>query len=237
MKTLSPVWFLKDPIDLEEKYYILLDFLKSVSQEIKKNNFHSPLRTVLSLSKELDHFYQYKTLENFLDENLSEEDLDLLDAYANGYFSDDEINEIDEIIKNSLRVLKKYAESGLKLLRNLEEQIKIHSLEVVTDNKKNGMVIFRSTTSNEIFTYWWNKTEIRLGEEVKKGIMMKPIYIPHDHYSMSYEFIMCEILVAAGVDSMEKFPCIIIEISETFNQSSEIFKIAKEKFLREIDPD
>jgi hypothetical protein len=237
MKTLSPVWFLKDPIDQEEKYYILLDFLKSVSKEIKKDNFHSPLRTVLSLSKELDHFYQYRTLENFLDENLSEEDLDLLDSYVNGYFSDDEINEIDEIIKNSLRVLGKYAESGLKLLRNLEEQIKIRSLEIVTDNKKNGIVIFRSMASDEIFTYWWNKTEIRIGEETKKGVMMKPIYIPHNHYSMSYEFIMCEILVAAGVDSMEKFPCIIIEISETFNQSSEIFKIAKEKFLREIDPD
>jgi len=41
---------------------------------------------------------------------------------------------MDEIIKNYLRVLGKYAESGLKLLRNLEEQIKIHSLEVVTDN-------------------------------------------------------------------------------------------------------
>ena len=237
MKNLSPVWFLKDPVDVEEKYYILLDFLKSVSQEIKNDNFYSPLRTVLSLSKELDHFYKYKTLENFLDERLSEEDLDLVDSYINGYFSDEEIDEIDEIIKNSLRVLGKYAETGLKLLRNLEDQIKIYNLEILTDNKEAGMVIFRSMTSDEIFTYWWKKTEIKIGDESKKGVMLKSIYIPHNYYSMSYEFIMCEILVAAGVESMEKFPCVIIEISETFNQSSEIFKIAKEKFLREIDPD
>lgn len=237
MKNLSPVWFLKSPTDVEEKYYILLDFLKSVNQEIKNDNFYVPFRAVLSLSKELEHFFKYKTIENFLDDRLSEEDLDLLDAYTNGYFADDEIDEIDEILKNSLRVLAKYAETGLKLLRNLENQIKIYNLEIQTDTNENGMVIFRSMTSNEIFTYWWKKTEIKIGEEVKKGVMMKSIYIPHNYYSMSYEFIMCEILVAAGVDTMEKFPCVIIEISETFTQSSEIFKIAKEKFLREIDPD
>jgi hypothetical protein len=237
MKILSPVWFLKSPIDVEEKYYILLDFLKSVNKEIKNNNFYVPFRAVLSLSKELEHFLKYKTLDNFLDERLTEDDLDLLDSYINGYFDDNEIDEIDEILKNSLRVLAKYADTGLKLLRNLEGQIKIYNLEIQTDTKENGMVIFRSMTSNEIFTYWWKKTEIRIGEEIKKGILLKSIYIPHNYYSMSYEFIMCEILVAAGIESMEKFPCVIIEISETFNQSSEIFKIAKEKFLREIDPD
>jgi heme oxygenase len=99
MKNLSPVWFLKDPIDVEEKHYILLDFLKSVDQEIKKNNFYFPLKTVSSLSKELDHFYKYKTLENFLDRRLSDDDFDLLDSYFNGYFSDEEIKEIDDIIR------------------------------------------------------------------------------------------------------------------------------------------
>jgi hypothetical protein len=237
MKNLSPVWFLKDPIDVEEKHYILLDFLKSVDQEIKKNNFYFPLKTVSSLSKELDHFYKYKTLENFLDRRLSEDDFDLLDSYFNGYFSDEEIKEIDDIIKNSLQVLGKYAETGLNLLRNLENRIKIYNLGVLSKNKESGMAIFRSMVSDQIFTYWWGKTEIKMGNESKKGVIMKSIYIPHNYYSMSYEFIMCEILVAAGMGSMEKFPCVIIEISETFDQSSEIFKIAKEKFLREIDPD
>jgi len=52
---------------------------------------------------------------------------------------------------------------------------------------------------------------------------------------MSYEFIMHETMVSMGLKNGGKIPCTIIEISEDFNQNSEIFKIAKEKFIQEID--
>jgi hypothetical protein len=38
-----------------------------------------------------------------------------------------------------------------------------------------------------------------------------------------------------GIREGGKIPCTIIEISEDFDQNSEIFKIAKEKFIQEID--
>jgi hypothetical protein len=54
---------------------------------------------------------------------------------------------------------------------------------------------------------------------------------------MSYEFILHETLVSMGIQDGTNFPCTIIEISEDFDKSSEIFKIAKERFIQEIDPD
>jgi len=52
---------------------------------------------------------------------------------------------------------------------------------------------------------------------------------------MSYEFIMHETMVSMGIKEGGRIPCTIIEISEDFNQNSEIFKIAKEKFIQEIE--
>ena len=52
---------------------------------------------------------------------------------------------------------------------------------------------------------------------------------------MSYEFIVHETLDSMGIRNGSKFPCTIIEISEDFDLNSEIFKIAKEKFIKEID--
>jgi len=38
-----------------------------------------------------------------------------------------------------------------------------------------------------------------------------------------------------GIRNGSKYTCTIIEISEDFDLNSEIFKIAKEKFIQEID--
>ena len=76
---------------------------------------------------------------------------------------------------------------------------------------------------------------MRIGDQTKSGIILKTIYIPNSYYSMSYEFIMHETMVSMGLRDGKKFPCTIIEISEDFNQNSEIFKIAKDKFIQEID--
>jgi hypothetical protein len=52
---------------------------------------------------------------------------------------------------------------------------------------------------------------------------------------MSYEFILHECLDSIGIRNGSELPCTIIEISEDFNQNSEIFKIAKDKFIQELE--
>ena len=53
MKNLSPIWFLKSPIDVEHKHYILLDFLPSVSSEIRDKKIYSPVKRIFNIIKEL----------------------------------------------------------------------------------------------------------------------------------------------------------------------------------------
>ena len=233
MKRLSPVWFLRSPIDVEHKYYILLDFLQSVNLEIKSNKVYSPIKRIFSIIKELEHFKRSGSI--FISDYslLDEEDQGILKRFPEILIEEEK--ELDQIIQNSLRVLYKYADLGVNLWKKIEGSIKMFNLEVPESQKDSGITIFRNMSTDEVFSYWWKKTEMRIGEDVKKGIVLKKVPILNSRYSMSYEFIVHETLDSMGIRNGSKFPCTIIEISEDFDLNSEIFKIAKEKFIKEID--
>ncbi len=38
MKSLHPYWFLQSPVDMEHKYYVLMDFLQSVESDLDQKN-------------------------------------------------------------------------------------------------------------------------------------------------------------------------------------------------------
>lgn len=236
MKKLSPVWFLQSPIDVEHKYYILLDFLQSVNLEIQNNRVYFPIKRIFSLIKELDHFRRSGSLLISDYSLIGEEDLEILEKFPLNLTEEEEF-EIDQIIKNSMRILYKYADLGVNLWKKLEGRIKMFNLEVPEIQSDSGITIFRNMSTDEVFSYWWKKTEMRMGEETKRGIMLKKVPILNSRYSMSYEFIVHETLDSMGIRNGSKFPCTIIEISEDFDLNSEIFKIAKEKFIKEIDPE
>ena len=237
MKNISQIWFLKSPIDAEHKYYILLDFLKSINEEIKKNNVYSPTKKIFSMIKDLDYFHKNWTMAGHKELFISEEDEGILSFYRTNKMSEGEEEEVRLILENSLKVLYKYADLGINLWEQMEGRIKMYNLEVPESSQESGITIFRNMSTNEVFPYWWKKTGIKIGEEVRRGVVLKGISIINSKYSMSYEFILHETLVSMGIQDGTKFPCTIIEISEDFDKSSEIFKIAKEKFIQEIDPD
>lgn len=236
MKRLSPVWFLQSPIDVEHKYYILLDFLQSVNLEIQNNRVYFPIKRIFSLIKELEHFNQSGSILVTDYSLIGEEDLEILENFPMK-LSIEEQKEVDQVLKNSLRILYKYADIGTNLWKKLEGRIKMFNLEIPETEKDSGITIFRNMSTDEVFSYWWKKTEMKIGEDTKKGIMLKKVPILNKRYSMSYEFIVHETLDSMGIRNGSKFPCTIIEISEDFDLNSEIFKIAKEKFIKEIDPE
>ena len=230
MKDLSPIWFLESPIDTEHKYYILLDFLQSASREIRDNKIYSPLKKIFSLIEDLESFWRSRTIPQ-IDSRLNEEERRIF----SGPFTQEETKEVASIVKSSLQILYKYADMGSNLWKNLEERIKIYSLKDSEELRTKGITIFRNMYTNRILAYWWKKTEIQIEGRTKKGIILKKVSLLNDYFSMSYEFILHEILVQLEIKEGSSFSCTVIEISEDFDQSSEIFKIAKEKFIKEIE--
>ena len=114
MKNLSPVWFLKSPIDAEQKHYILLAFLQEVNKEIKINNVYSPIKRIFSLIKELDYFIKSDSLDGFKKLSLTEDDKLIIDFYSKNLISKEDRKELDSIAKSALKILYKYADMGDK---------------------------------------------------------------------------------------------------------------------------
>ena len=116
-KRISPIWFLKEPIDQEHKEYILLDYLKEISKELNKENCYSIMKEISKIVKILNDFRRGKALSEYALKSLKKEDK----AYANS-FSIEELDQDQQetlmlIVEESLQTLYGYSEVCLDILK------------------------------------------------------------------------------------------------------------------------
>jgi hypothetical protein len=234
MKKLSQVWFLHPPIDFEYKNYVLLDFIQSIELELSEEKIYSPLKKIIFCIKSLEHFKKTGLiLINDLIE-LTKKDFDVIDSYT-GKMEESESIELERIIDNSLQILFEKSRVLLNKWEKIESKIKIFNLENLRPDGKSGIIIFRSTLTNEIFPHKWERTKINFGPEEKNGIIMKEVFVTNPYFSMSYEYIIHEVLYSIGIRNGSKIQCTIVEISDSFDSESEIYKIAKDKIISELN--
>lgn len=240
MKSLTPIWFIQEPIDQEHKEYILLDYLKSISKNIDQKNCYNILKSVSRIIKILNNF---KKNQNFTEsdiKNLSARDLSYVDKFDYNSLPQNKKDEIIEIIENSLETLYEYSEIFLEMLKDEESKIKIFRVQSRFSSPdsldvKSGILIIRNMINDRIIPYYWQGSVIMKTAEGNKNIcLLKKIPIKNPRYSMNYEFIYHEILDSFSVDKNISPELFVMEIYEDFNEDSEIYKLAKEKFIETI---
>lgn len=234
MKDIQPTWFIEHPIDQEYKQYVLLDFLSTVNKDIREEDIYYPIKRIFSMIKELTSVNiwmekEFKDIPKDLPANIKK----LVEYYENSKLEEFEKKEIKEIIENSLNILYKYADLGMDLWKNIESRIKSFNLERFGDalKKDNGILIFRNMSSDQLIAYWWQNGKTGRGSS---GTLMKRVFLRNSYFSMSYEFIVHEIIEIMNLDHPIDPAVNIMEIYEDFNEESVTLKIAKELFIREI---
>jgi hypothetical protein len=90
--------------------------------------------------------------------------------------------------------------------------------------------LVRNLATDEIYSYWWS----RYSNASSFGIMMKRVRISNNFFSISYDHLVNEILVTVGVQAPNS-KVTVIEIQEDFNEESNILKIAKELFIKDLE--
>lgn len=226
-KTLSPVWFLEDPIDSEYKEYILLNFLKDRNKKIENVPF-SVLKETSILVKALNSYKE----KGFFDKSVLE------------YLGISEIKDLNnkpkdekilKIVSESLNTLYRYSEICMEVIKDEEDKIKIFRIESGAETdliNKSGIVIIRNMISDDIVPYFfYSRITMKTSEGEKEIYIMKKCPISNMKFSMGYPYIYHEILEEYKIIN-SPFPSLYaIEIYENFNDNSEILKISKEKFL------
>ena len=238
MKKLSPLWFVQPPYDPEHKEYILLDFLKGLRKKISPENCYSVLRILSKQVRILNEFKENKALPDLAGFKATKKEKYFLENFDVSKLNEQESKAIDEIVENSLETLYEYSEICLELLKEEEEKIKIFKIESLKEKQKttknSGILVVRNMISDKIIPYIWKgSVKLQTDEGDKEICLLKKVIMKNPTFSMNYEYIYHEILEEAGIknSSPELF---VIEIYENFDEESEIYKLAKEKFIDNI---
>ena len=240
MKNISPVWFIKDPIDPEHKEYILLDYLKSISKNLDSENCYSILRSVSNIVKTLNEFKETKKINPTITRQLKNEERELVKKFRFEKLSEAERNTILEIVEASLETLYGYSEVCLDILKEEESKIRIFeitpgNLSEIDEKSNSGILIVRNMITDKIISYYWQGSVIMKTPDGDKQIcVLKKIHIKNQTFSLNYEYIYHEILEEFSKEKKISPNLHVIEIYENFDENSEIYKLAKEKFIEYV---
>ena len=230
MKNLESTWFLQSPIDSEHKQYILLNFLQQVNYEIRRDNIYHPIQQVFSSIKELRLAEKILSEKKIDIQKMDLQEIQIFEKFTGSEFTEEEKDELRGIIDLSLDCLYKYAELGTNIWKKLEKRISFYNLRPDVKNSELGILLVRNLATDEIYSYWWS----RYSNATSFGIMMKRVKIPNNFFSISYDHLLNEILESVGVKSQD-LKITAIEIYEDFNEESNILKIAKELFIKDLE--
>jgi hypothetical protein len=144
------------------------------------------------------------------------------------------------IIESSLETLYEYSEIFLDMLKNEESKIKIFKVQSKFNLEKedpvnSGILIIRNMVNDKIIPYYWQGgVTLKTENGNKKICVLKKIILKNSRYSMNYEFIYHEILDAFSIEKNVSPELYVIEIYEDFDENSDIYKLAKERFIETI---
>lgn len=240
MKNLSTIWFIKEPIDIEHKEYVLLDYLKSISKNINSKNCYPILRAVSKIVKSLNEFKKNSTIGTVIISQLNDEEREYVKNFDFNKLEKSKKDIIVTIIESSLETLYEYSEIFLDMLKEEESKIKIFKVQSKFNSEKeekanSGILIIRNMVTDKIIPYYWQGSVTLKTEHGNKQIcVLKKIIVRNSRYSMNYEFIYHEILDEFSIAKNVSPELFVIEIYEDFDENSDIYKLAKEKFIETI---
>jgi hypothetical protein len=238
-KNLSPIWFLKTPLDPEHKEYVLLDYLKTISKDLSHENCFAVIRRISRIIKALNDYKSNRKIGNSTLKLLKKEDKKIMDGFLSNELSKVDSAALDEIVQNSLNTLYEYSEICLEMLKEEETKIKIFKIHSKFDPpiKKNdsGILIVRNMVTDKILNYFFrSQVTMKTDDGDKEVFILKKVPTKNTLFSLNYEYIYHEILNGFSLNS-GYFPHLyVIEINENFEEESEIYKLAKERFIDAI---
>ena len=89
-------------------------------------------------------------------------------------------------------------------------------------------------TDKIISYYWQGAVTLKTADGDKEICVLKRIHLKNQTFSLNYEYIYHEILEEFAAEKRMSPELHVIEIYENFDENSEIYKLAKEKFIETV---
>lgn len=232
---------MEPPFDYEHKNYILLDYLKSKSENLDPEIIIESLKGISYIVRNLNSFKTNSCLPDGTIRILDEKDRETYRNAKDLNNGDPALSELEKIIDNSLDLLYSFSEVCMRIVEEEQEKIKIFKLGTRFDKKINqkrsGILLVRNMITDEIISYYWKETKVESESVEKDVIVMKKINLANKFFSISYEYLYHEVLIEISSDRGYSPILYVTEIYEDFGNKSSILKIAKERFVQILTQD
>ena len=172
MAHLSTNWITEKHIDFEYKKYLLLGYLKGVSESFTETKLYP------SLSELVTHYRNVialrdkkKDLFNSFPERLTGTDLSGFNLIYEKLLNDDQLmNEIENIIEFSIPQFEKYITEGKSIYDFIESKINIFPVGIMPLNADEGYLLLKYNPKGDTLVYEYQITIFENPDERYRGI-------------------------------------------------------------------
>lgn len=189
MKVLKNYWFLQDPIDVEHKFYVLMDFLQSVEQDLSQKKYNEQIQKIRRIHDDLKTFRDKKNLSDRTLVTMTQTDLEQLKTIQEKV-SDNKQEELKDLIDNSLGILDNFLTKINPLLKEINDSISIKAYEKEQTFKDQGYLVLRIPGKRKFKIYSWMFSFVKVKQKDQIGILITELLDPLPKYSISDKKIM-----------------------------------------------
>jgi len=182
MKNLSPYWFLKDPIDTEHKYYILMDFLQSVERDLGEKKYSDQIQKLTRVYNDLKSFSKTQKFTDKTIKSLTQEEIDRIKEISD-LNSDNYI--VDEIVDSSIVLLEEFITKVTPYLEEIEKSLNFKIINEKILCKDKGYVIIRNNKDKKMKIYSWVFSIVKVDEMEQVGLLLSELLDPLPTYTKS----------------------------------------------------
>ena len=231
MKQLSSDWFVEGTMDFEYKKYILLAYLKQVSEEFAKYKLYPSFSDLIHHYKNLTIFQENKKklFEQFPAHLSEEEFLKMKLAFDPEVEDSPDLQEIESIVKYSLPVINDQLKEGKEIYELIDYHLDIEPIGITPLYKNEGYVLLRVMPQKDVKVFEYRIVFFENMEGNYHGISFQAIDTFRLSLVNTYEAIKRQL-----IKSYSKLPnpaTFLLAAKREFPEEQSLLPIAKRKML------
>ena len=176
MKELKPYWFLESMIDVEYKYYILMAYLMKVKESFKTHEFEKNFKNLITIKRDLESFDKNTELsQNTLAKMTNNERSQMYTILDSNL---DQIEDIGEIVKNSIKVIDKFFNDNKEFYERYNSLVDIESYCAKYNLWDQGFLVIRKKGEEFMKIFTWFFSIIKISDKENIALLMTELLNP-----------------------------------------------------------
>ena len=176
MTHLKPYWFLEGTIDIEYQFYILMSYLVKVKESFNNKGFERYFKNLVSVRRDLESFNKNSEFTQKTMSRMTEDEKDYYYKLVDD--SLDNIEEVDGIVKNSLKVIEDFLEENSEMYDKYDSLVEVESYCSRYNLWDQGFLVIRRKDEEKMRIFTWFFSIVKISQKESVALLMTELLDP-----------------------------------------------------------